>query len=190
MRHIELFCDPSPVCGALENACNVLKFACRRHEPSLLLAPPSNEGDLRKFRTADLIVGISNRRDFNSVIASARLTRLRCRPFEFAGPIAVLGAPRESEHLPEPWLASSGIHRLYWPSLLVWLLKLRQNGATCKPIPSLECRPAWAFLAELNLLNHDINNFFNSIGDFLSDDDLHFAENLRQSITHEAQQGA
>jgi hypothetical protein len=194
MKRIDLFSDLNTVNAAIEVVAARFGISVR-HREFASLSEATNKTNWNMSQT-NAVIGISNNRDFNAVKASACLTRLRCPPFDYTGPIAIVPAPNELETPPFKWLELLGVHTVSFPAVVSAFLQMTHSDESWPVLPDLKCRPAWAMLGEALSLHHEINNFFNRIsrsfyqnGELINPNDSVIAEDLRRWFCQEMKTG-
>lgn len=185
MGQIDIFCESNPVGKAIGIVFAQFGSSVVFHDYSKLLEYWS-VGDLS--RTA-LVLALSNKKDFNAVKASACLSRLRCNPVNYSGPMSIIPAPTETEETSASWQELQGIFSIDSAAVVASTLQMAYSLQHWPSLPHLACRPAWAMMNEAIALHHEINNFFNRIAEDLSADDREFAETLRKFFSQETKKG-
>jgi hypothetical protein len=187
MKRIDLFSDLNTVNAAIEVV--AARFGIVVHHRGFASLSNATDKTTWNMPQSNAVIGISNHRDFNVLKASACLTRLRCPPFNYCGPMAIVAALGEREvPLPE-WLGHGGIALLKFPSLVVPMLQIVSGAQQWPALPHLGCRPAWALLGEANAYSHEINNLFNSIAEDMTENEQQFAERIRVLLSQESLKG-
>ncbi|MBX3421825.1 MAG: hypothetical protein KF752_09760 [Pirellulaceae bacterium] len=194
MKRIDLFSDLNTVNEAIRVV--AARFGITVHHRNFASLSGSNDKRAWDMLQTNAVIGISNSRDFNAVIASAWLTRLRCAPFNYTGPIAIVPTPNELETTPAKWLELLGEQTVEFSEIVSVFLQMTHSEDRWPVLPDLKCRPSWAMLGEAISLHHEINNFFSRIsrsfyqnGELINPNDSKIAERLRKWFCQEMNLG-
>jgi hypothetical protein len=171
---------PSTITCAIRRCLSLFDIEVFVRDPTLLQASVSDGPVHDDWYHASAVVGLPLSPNANTVVETARLTRLRCPPLNFRGPIGVVESSSDLEKVPEEWLRPLGISKMGIPTLISDLLKLSRSRQSWNALPSIDCRPAWALKFEASMLNHELCNIFNILGNHVEGSELDSIEKLQK----------
>ena len=163
MQQVVIFSEPTPVFRAFAEVCSVLGFVVSRIDVDQLVKPEKYAGT--KLTNASLAVAIPSKSSASLPLITAHAVRLRCSPFQYSGPIAVIEPLTEKERIPVAFIEAVGIHTLSIQHTVSRLFALVLDRRKWKTYPSIDCRPVWALEAEAKFLAHRTRNVFGWIDD-------------------------
>lgn len=145
-------------CHAVSTVCQRLGFIVTHSTWENSCAP---EKDCSQFTLAISVPSPSQ----TTEDALAKATQLRCNPFNYCGPIAVLNISQEHLAVPDECHESIGIYVVGVEQVVLRLTELSIAATRWATWPNLECRPTWAFKIEARTLEHRTTNVFRYLGD-------------------------
>lgn len=186
MISIIVVSETSAITHAIRRSMSLFDIEVFLLDPTLIQASDSDGHVQEDWRHASAAVGLPLPPNASTVVETARLTRLRCPPFSFEGPIGIMESSSDLETVPEEWLRPLGISKIGIRTLISDLLKLSKSRQSWTALPSIDCRPAWALKFEASMLDHELRNIFNVVGNYVEPSELDSIEKLQAIILSKA----
>jgi hypothetical protein len=163
MQRVVIFSEPTPIYHALKMGLSPFRFMIEQIDTNRLIYP--DERAVNSANSAFLVVVLPGLEGTNCRLACASAVRLRCAPYCFTGPIAVLNPWKtlESEFIDS--INASGIYLLCVSEAVSQIAAIAIQKKQWATSPSIDCRPVWALKEECASHDHRTKNVFRRIAD-------------------------